>query len=294
MSVHLPSLTVFVSNVAVTTASAGKGSLLDPSCNSTMVFISSAESVSPCFKLIIGRFTTFVFCCTSTGTSSLLPSGYVTSTVTYFLPAVVVTAPLFFNDVLTPPSRVASAERFGTDTEFLILSKSEVLIFPILFTATGVVPAVGVYLSFCSLTSTLNLTVVTFDGSVLSLAFIVTVFSSTLLPFSTTPVIVWLNGFVSVALSLLNQTSLFAFGFLLNQIPFGIPLPRSSLIFPVLSEAFTVISAFSPRYTVTFGKFASGVDSESVVSWLFCTNLTTGLTLSVTLKATGSTLFIGE
>ena len=292
--VQFPSFTVFVLNVAVTTASAGKGSLLDPSCNSTMVFISASESVSPCFKLIIGRFTTFVFCCTSTGTSSVLPSGYVTSTVTYFLPAVVVTAPLFFNDVLTPPSRVASGERFGTDTEFLILSKSELLIFPILFTATGVVPAVGVYLSFCSLTSTLNLTVVTFDGSVLSLAFIVTVFSSTLLPFSTTPVIVWLNGFVSVALSLLNQTSLFAFGFLLNQIPFGIPLPRSSLILPVLSEAFTVISAFSPRYTVTFGKFASGVDSESVVSWLFCTNLTTGLTLSVTLKATGSTLFIGE
>ena len=75
MSVQFPSLTVFVSNVAVTTASAGKGSLLVPSCNSTMVFISSAESVSPCFKLIIGRFTTFVFCCTSTGTSSLLLSG---------------------------------------------------------------------------------------------------------------------------------------------------------------------------------------------------------------------------
>ena len=188
--VQFPSFTVFVLNVAVTTASAGKGSLLDPSCNSTMVFISASESVSPCFKLIIGRFTTFVFCCTSTGTSSVLPSGYVTSTVTYFLPAVVVTAPLFFNDVLTPPSRVASGERFGTDTEFLILSKSELLIFPILFTATGVVPAVGVYLSFCSFTTILNLTVVTFDGSVLSLAFIVTVFSSILLSFSTTPVIV--------------------------------------------------------------------------------------------------------
>ena len=112
----------------------------------------------------------------------------------------------------------------------------------------------------------MNLTVVIFDGSVLSLAFIVTVFSSILLSFSTTPVIVWLSGFVSVALSLLNQTSLFALGFLLNQIPFGIPLPLSSLILPVLSDAFIVTFAFSPRYTVTFGKFASGVDSESVVS----------------------------
>ena len=146
--VQFPSFTVFVLNVAVTTASAGKGSLLDPSCNSTMVFISAAESVSPCFKLIIGRFTTFVFCCTSTGTSSLLPSGYVTSTVTYFLPPAVVTAPWFFNDVVTPPEFLASCERFGTVTEFLIFSKSEGLILPILFTATGVVPAVGVYFSF--------------------------------------------------------------------------------------------------------------------------------------------------
>ena len=206
--------------------------------------------------------------------------------MTYFLPLFVVTAPLFFRVFVTPPSWVASGERFGTVTEFLILSKSEVLILPILLTSTGVVPAVGVYLSFCSLTSTLNLTVVTFDGSVLSVAFIVTIFSSILLPFSTTPVIVWLSGFVSVALSLLNQTSLFAFGFLLNQIPFGIPLPRSSLILPVLSEAFTVISAFSPRYTVTFGKSASGVDSESVVSWLFCTNLTVGLAVSLTFIVT--------
>ena len=141
----------------------------------------------------------------------------------------------------------------------------------------------------------MNLTVVTFDGSALSVAFIVTLFSSILLPFSTIPVIVCLSGFVSVALSLLNQTSLFALGFLLNQIPLGIPLPRSSLILPVLSEAFIVTFAFSPRYTVTLGKLASGVDSESVVSDPSSpTSFTVGLTLSVTLKTTGSTLFIGE
>ena len=167
----------------------------------------------------------------------------------------------------------------------MILSPSGWLIVPIFSTLT-VVPAVGVYLSFCSFTTILNLTVVTFDGSVLSLAFIVTIFSSILLSFSTTPVIVWLNGFVSVALSLLNQTSLFAFGFLLNQIPFGIPLPRSSLILPVLSEAFIVTFAFSPRYTVTFGKFASGVDSESVTSPLSLTSFTVGFTVSLTFTVT--------
>ena len=54
--------------------------------------------------------------------------------------------------------------------------------------------------------------------------------------------------------------------------------------FPVLSEAFTVISAFSPRYTVTFGTLASEVESESIISWLFCTNLTVGLPFSSTLN----------
>ena len=67
--------------------------------------------------------------------------------MTYFLPLFVVTVPLFFIDVVTPPS-LASCERFGTVTEFLIFSKSELLILPILFTATGVVPAIGVYFSF--------------------------------------------------------------------------------------------------------------------------------------------------
>ena len=287
MSVHLPSLTVFVSNVAVTTASAGKGSLLEPSCNSTMVFISAAESVSPCFKLIIGRFTTFVFCCTSTGTSSLLPSGYVTSTVTYFLPAVVVTDPLFLRVFVTPPSWVASGERFGTDTEFLILSKSELLILPILFTATGVVPAVGLYLSFCSLTSTLNLTVVVFAGFDLSETVTVATFASTVAVLSTFPVVALVNGAASVALSLVL---LLASG--VN------PVGRSEIVkfwtFPVLSEALTVIVAFSPRYTVTFGNEFVAVDSESVVSVpLSPTSFTVGLTLSVTLKVFGTAFWIG-
>ena len=53
----------------------------------------------------------------------------------------------------------------------------------------------------------------------------------------------------------------------------------------MLSEAFTVTVAFSPRYTVTFGKLASAVDSESVVSEpLSATSFTVGLTVSVTLK----------
>ena len=81
----------------------------------------------------------------------------------------------------------------------------------------------------------------------------------------------------------------------MNQIPFGIPLPRSSLILPVLSEAFIVTFAFSPRYTVTFGKFASGVDSESVVSDpLSPTSFTVGLTLSVTLNVIGIAFCLGE
>ena len=273
-------------NVAVTTASAGKGSLLDPSCNSTMVFISAAESVSPCFKLIIGRFTTFVFCCTSTGTSSLLPSGYVTSTVTYFLPPAVVTAPWFFNDVVTPPEFLASCERFGTVTEFLIFSKSEGLIFPILFTATGVVPAVGVYFSFWALTSNLNLTVVVFVGVVLSEATTVNTLSPNAVFVATLPDNVWAKGAASVALSLELAP--------VSVTPLGNPDVANLDSFPVLSEAFTVISAFSPRYTVTFGNAFVVVDSESVVSWLFCTNLTIGLTLSVTLNVICTGFWAGE
>ena len=155
---------------------------------------------------------------------------------------------------------------------------------------TAFVGAVGVYFSFCSFTTILNLTVVTFAGSVLSVAFIVTVLSSMLLPVSTTPVIVWLSGFVSVALSLVNHCSLLPT--LLNQIPFGIPFPRSSRILPVLSEAFIVTFAFSPRYTVTFDKFASAVPSINVISWpLSPTNFTVGLTVSFTLRVTGIILY---
>ena len=124
--------------------------------------------------------------------------------MTYFLPFLTVTLPLSFRVFVTPPSRVASGERFGTVTEFLILSKSEVLILPILFTATGVVPDVGVYLSFCSLTSTLNLTVVVFAGFDLSETVTVATFSSTLAVLSTFPVVALVNGAESVALSLVR------------------------------------------------------------------------------------------
>ena len=123
--------------------------------------------------------------------------------MTYFLPFLTVTLPLSFR-VFVIPSRVASGERFGTVTEFLILSKSEVLILPILFTATGVVPDVGVYLSFCSLTSTLNLTVVVFAGFDLSKTVTVATFSSTLAVLSTFPVVALVNGAESVALSLVR------------------------------------------------------------------------------------------
>ena len=68
--------------------------------------------------------------------------------------------------------------------------------------------------------------------------------------------------------------------------PLGNPDVANLDSFPVLSEAFTVISAFSPRYTVTFGNAFVVVDSERVISWLFCTNLTVGLTVSLTFTVT--------
>ena len=168
------------------------------------------------------------------------------------------TLPLYFRVFVTPPSWVASDERSGTVTASLILSSSGWLIVPIFPTLT-VVPAVGVYLSFCSLTSTLNLTVVVFAGFDLSETVTVATFSSTLAVLSTFPIVDLVNGAVSVALSLVL---LLASG--VN------PVGRSEIVkfwtFPVLSEALTVTVAFSPRYTVTFGKLASAVDSESVVS----------------------------
>ena len=75
-------------------------------------------------------------------------------------------------------------------------------ILPILFTATAVVPAVGVYFSFCSLTSTLNLTVVVFAGFDLSETVTVATFASTVAVLSIFPVVALVNGAVSVALSL--------------------------------------------------------------------------------------------
>ena len=158
----------------------------------------------------------------------------------------------------------------------MIFSKSEALIPPILLTATGVVPAVGVYFSFWALTSNLNLTVVVFVGVVLSDATTVNTLSPNVVSVATFPDNVWDKGLASVALSLEVAP--------VSVTPLGNPDVVKLDSFPVLSEAFTVISAFSPRYTVTFGTLASGVDSESVVSWLFCTNLTVGLPFSSTLN----------
>ena len=51
----------------------------------------------------------------------------------------------------------------------------------------------------------------------------------------------------------------------------------------MLSEAFIVTFAFSPRYTVTFGKFPSAVTSVNVISRPSSpTSFTTGLTVSTT------------
>ena len=193
------------------------------------------------------------------------------------------TLPLSFRVFVTPPSRVASAERSGTVTAFLILSPSGWLIVPIFPTFT-VVPAVGVYLSFCSLTSTLNLTVVVFAGFDLSETVTVATFASTVAVLSTFPVVVFVNGVASVAVSLVRL--------LVSGVnPVGKFVIVKFWTFPVLSEAFTVIVAFSPRYTVTFGKLASGVDSESVTSPLSLTSFTVGFTVSLTFTFTSITLY---
>ena len=52
----------------------------------------------------------------------------------------------------------------------------------------------------------------------------------------------------------------------LPAIPFGNADVVKLTILLVLSEAFIVTLAFSPRYTVTFGKFASAVPSVKVIS----------------------------
>ena len=196
------------------------------------------------------------------------------------------TLPLSFRVFVTPPSWVASAERSGTVTASLILSPSGWLIVPIFPTLT-VVPAVGVYLSFCSLTSTLNLTVVVFTGVDLSETVTVATFASTVAVLSIFPVVALVNGAVSVALSLARL--------LVSGVnPVGKFVIVKFWTFPVLSEAFTVTVAFSPRYTVTFGKLASAVDSESVVSEpLSATSFTVGLTVSVTLKVFDTAFWVG-
>ena len=199
--------------------------------------------------------------------------------MTYFLPFLTVTLPLSFIAFVTP-SWVASVERFGTDTEFLIFSKSEALISPILLTATGVVPAVGVYFSFWALTSTLNWTVVVFAGFDLSETVTVATFASTVAALSTFPVVALVNGVASVAVSLVRL--------LVSGVnPVGKFVIVKFWTFPVLSEAFTVTVAFSPRYTVTFGNAFVAVDSESVVSEpLSPTSFTVGLTVSLTFIVT--------
>ena len=164
----------------------------------------------------------------------------------------------------------------------MIFSPSGWLIVPIFPTFT-VIPAVGVYFSFCALTSNLNLTVVVFVGVVLSDATTVNTLSPSAVSVATFPDNVWDKGAVSVALSLEVAPA--------SVTPLGNPDVVKLDSFPVLSDAFTVISAFSPRYTVTFGTLVSGVDSESVVSWLFCTNLTVGLTVSLTFTFTSITLY---
>ena len=107
----------------------------------------------------------------------------------------------------------------------------------------------------------------------------VATFSSTLAVLSTFPVVALVNGVASVALSLARL--------LVSGVnPVGKFVIVKFWTFPVLSEAFTVIVAFSPRYTVTFGKLASAVDSESVTSPLSLTSLTVGLTVSLTFIVT--------
>ena len=149
---------------------------------------------------------------------------------------------------------------------------------------TGVVGFVGSYFSFCSFTTILNLTVVTFAGSFLSVAWIATIFSSTVAFLATIPDNVWINGDLSVALSL-------------EVIPFPVtPFGNADVvklaILLVLSEAFIVTLAFSPRYTVTFGKPSLAVPSDNGISIPSSpTNFTIGLTVSFTLSVTGIILY---
>ena len=165
----------------------------------------------------------------------------------------------------------------------MILSPSGWLIVPIFPTLT-VVPAVGVYLSFCSLISTLNWTVVVFAGLDLSETVRVATFSPTVSVLSTFPVVDFVSGAASVALSLVLL--------LLSGVnPVGKFVIVKFWTFLVLSDVFTVIVAFSPRYTVTFGNAFATVDSKSVTSPLSLTSFTVGLTVSLTFTFTSITLY---
>ena len=123
----------------------------------------------------------------------------------------------------------------------------------------------------------MNLTVVVFVGVVLSDATTVNTLSPKVVLVATFPDNVCDKGAASVALSLEVAP--------VSVTPLGNPVVVKLDSFPVLSEALIVISAFSPRYTVTFGNAFVAVDSESVVSDpLSPTSFTIGLTLSVTLN----------
>ena len=115
----------------------------------------------------------------------------------------------------------------------ILLASVAGILLPKLLKLTAFVGVVGSYFSFCSFTTILNLTVVVLVGVVLSETVNVTILSPSPFCVSTTPVIVWLSGLASVAVSLVNHCSLLPT--LLNHMPFGIPPPLNSLILPVLS-----------------------------------------------------------
>ena len=149
---------------------------------------------------------------------------------------------------------------------------------------TSFVGIVGVYFSVCCFTAILNLTIVVLAGLVLSDTVTVTIFSSTVAFFATIPDNVWVNGDWSVALSLEVNP--------LPVTPFGNADVVKLAILLVLSEAFIVTFAFSPRYTVTFGKLSIAVPSNNGISLPSSpTNFTVGLTVSFTLSVTGIILY---
>ena len=208
-----------------------------------------------------------------------MPSGYVTTTTPSFSPGGFSLLVVVFG--LLPSFQL-----------YVVPSGNPVV--TILSSALGSTPrftscfgsfACGLYLSFCSLTSTLNWTVVVFAGLDLSETVTVTIFSPTVSVLATFPVVGFVNGVESVAVSL-------AWLLLSGVNPVGRFVIVKFWTFPVLSEAFTVIVAFSPRYTVTFGKPSLTVPSDNGISLPSSpTNFTVGLTVSFTLSVTGIILY---